>query len=300
MTARLFTGMAATVLLALILGSCKDMGESVHIPNPGIPPLVASSTTFTLASGGTGAARLSGGTQPYEIADHGDEGVVAAVIVGDSLKLAAVGTGSTVITVRDDGSPRFTVDFNVTVTHFGLDRNQFHLLTGDQDSASIVGGVPPYAIIARGDTSLVRVSLTGTSVQIQGVRAGISTIIVGDGSIPRQLDTLSVTIVTAILFSSQIQPIFTASCVNSGCHPGGGAPFSLQSGSSYANLVNVQAVTGPCAGDMRGVPAAAATSALVKRLEGTCGDQMPLGGTPLAAAQIQLIRDWITQGARNN
>jgi len=39
----------------------------------------------------------------------------------------------------------------------------------------------------------------------------------------------------------------------------------------------------------------------VKRLEGsTCGNRMPLGGSQLPAASIQLIRDWISQGALNN
>lgn len=117
-------------------------------------------------------------------------------------------------------------------------------------------------------------------------------------------DEIEITIrvnATVILFGTQVQPIFTASCVNSGCHPGGGAPFSLQSSVSYANLVNVNATTGPCAGDKRVLPGNAAASALIKRLDGTCGSlRMPLGGGPLPQAQVDVIRDWINQGAQNN
>src|SRR5512147_1945924 len=118
MTVRLLTGVAAAALLALILGSCKDMGESVHTPDPSIQRLVASETSFTLTPGGTSRALLSGGTAPYDIADPGNGDVAEATIAGDTLKLTAVGTGSTVVTVRDDGSPRFTVDITVTVTQF--------------------------------------------------------------------------------------------------------------------------------------------------------------------------------------
>jgi len=36
---------------------------------------------------------------------------------------------------------------------------------------------------------------------------------------------------------------------------------------------------------------------LIKKLEGTAGSQMPLGGQPLSAATIAKIRAWITNGA---
>lgn len=103
-----------------------------------------------------------------------------------------------------------------------------------------------------------------------------------------------------VSFSTQVQPIFTTSCVNAGCHPGSGAPFSLRSDNAYANLVNVAATTGPCAGDLRVSPGNAAASALVKRLEGTCGVRMPIGGAALSQAELDLIKSWINQGALNN
>ena len=105
----------------------------------------------------------------------------------------------------------------------------------------------------------------------------------------------------AVSFSTQMQPIFTTNCTNRGCHPGNGAPFSLLASVSYANLVNVTA-TVPCPGVTipRVKPFSPDSSALVRRLAGTCGLQMPLGFSPLSASDQALIRDWITQGALNN
>jgi hypothetical protein len=116
----------------------------------------------------------------------------------------------------------------------------------------------------------------------------------GDGAAPTQ------PISGPVSFVSHVQPIFNASSVDAGCHPGGGAPFSLQAGVSYASLVNVPAVTGPCAGLPRVKPSSADSSALHRRLAGTCGAQMPLGGSPLPQSQRDLIRNWVNEGAQNN
>ena len=105
---------------------------------------------------------------------------------------------------------------------------------------------------------------------------------------------------TLVSFRSEIQPIFTASCVNAGCHPGNGAPFSLASGVSRGNLVGVDMFNGACGGK-RVVIGDANASGLYKKVSGnSCGNQMPLSGTPLSASQISLIRDWINQGAGDN
>jgi hypothetical protein len=76
--------------------------------------------------------------------------------------------------------------------------------------------------------------------------------------------------------------------------------MSLAAGASFGNLVGVTATRGPCAGDIRVQPSNPTISALIKRLEGTCGTRMPIGAPQLSSGQLQLIREWIGQGARNN
>jgi hypothetical protein len=79
------------------------------------------------------------------------------------------------------------------------------------------------------------------------------------------------------------------------------ASMSLETGKSYAQLVNVPSST--CSGKTRVKPAAVAESYIINKLTGVgiCnGSMMPKVGGPLPAAQIDTIRRWICQGAPNN
>ncbi|GAB4372679.1 MAG: hypothetical protein Kow0042_16110 [Calditrichia bacterium] len=97
--------------------------------------------------------------------------------------------------------------------------------------------------------------------------------------------------------------IFNRSCAVSNCHVGNSAPLGLDlsEGKSYANLVNVPSSEAP--GLMRVKPSDPDNSYLVHKIEGgpnISGDRMPLGRSPLSQEQIQLIRQWIADGAPAN
>jgi hypothetical protein len=106
-------------------------------------------------------------------------------------------------------------------------------------------------------------------------------------------------------FAAQVQPIFTSNCALSGCHAGSNPAqgMNLSDGQAYANIVNVQSNESSL---LRVKPGEPDESYLVHKIQGTqgsvggSGGQMPLGGTPLTQAQIDLIREWITDGAPNN
>jgi len=210
--------------------------------------------------------------------------------------IAAVALPGLVNGCKDNGSQ----PTNPSPSAFGVSPTSVNLTVGDSSILPISGGTTPYVVVDRGDTSVATASITGTSLRIRAVGVGTSRVIIGDNSTPQLRDSVSVTVSAPVSFANQVQPIFTASCVNAGCHPGGGAPFSLESGQSYSQLVDQDATTGPCAGIKRVAPGNPDNSALIRRLEGTCGSLMPLGGSQLPSASRQLIRDWISQGARNN
>lgn len=102
-------------------------------------------------------------------------------------------------------------------------------------------------------------------------------------------------------FQSDIFPIFTsASCTASGCHGSGQGGLTMTSSSvAYGNLVNVAS---PTSGEIRVIPGNSGDSYLVKKLEGTAafGVRMPFGGAPLSSTDLQNIKNWIDQGAKNN
>jgi hypothetical protein len=103
-----------------------------------------------------------------------------------------------------------------------------------------------------------------------------------------------------VSFSRDIAPIFSrvGGCTN--CHPST-MGMNLQSAQAYANIVNVAA--GEKAGFMRIKPGDPASSYLFQKVTGApgiIGSRMPLGGSPLPASSIELLRQWILAGAPNN
>ncbi len=104
-------------------------------------------------------------------------------------------------------------------------------------------------------------------------------------------------------FSNIQTGIFNTSCAVSNCHLGSSAPFGLDlsEGKSYGNLVNVSSAEVPSL--LRVNPNNAEDSYLIRKIEGASGivgQRMPLGRDPLSAEQINLIREWINNGAPNN
>jgi hypothetical protein len=102
-------------------------------------------------------------------------------------------------------------------------------------------------------------------------------------------------------FAADIQPIFTNNCVTGGCHDATASNgLDLRTGNAFGNLVNV--VSTDDNSRNRVTPTDAQNSYIVVKIEGrqAVGGRMPLGRSALSAVTIQNIRNWITQGAKNN
>ncbi|HYC22895.1 MAG TPA: hypothetical protein VEI94_09330 [Candidatus Bathyarchaeia archaeon] len=114
---------------------------------------------------------------------------------------------------------------------------------------------------------------------------------------------------TPITLSGDVQPIFTSTCATSlACHVTGNVvappvnPMDLTAGNAFAQLVNVASSESPLP---RVAPGDPNGSFLIHKITGMLdpgegGVQMPNGGTPLTAAQMQTIIDWVAAGAMNN
>jgi mono/diheme cytochrome c family protein len=101
------------------------------------------------------------------------------------------------------------------------------------------------------------------------------------------------------VFSEIQSNVFTPTCAVSGCHTGAGAPqgLRLDEANSYGLLVDQPSSQVPAT--LRVAPGDPDNSYLIQKLEGTAsvGAQMPLNGTPLEQSTIDIIRQWITDGA---
>jgi hypothetical protein len=108
-----------------------------------------------------------------------------------------------------------------------------------------------------------------------------------------------------VSFSTEVQPIFTATCAGSGCHSRSSAQIDLTSGAAHASLVGVASAAASCSPGLlvQACNPTRAGSVLVDKLLATtaspacAGTRMPKTGS-LTTAEIDRIRDWIAQGAR--
>lgn len=100
-----------------------------------------------------------------------------------------------------------------------------------------------------------------------------------------EIEEIEVPVPAEISFANDIQPLFTASCIQ--CHPAFSAP-DLTVGNSYAAITNGTYI----------VPNDVAGSLLYQRMIGN-GAVMPQAG-PLETAKLNLVKAWIEKGALNN
>jgi hypothetical protein len=94
--------------------------------------------------------------------------------------------------------------------------------------------------------------------------------------------------------------IFTPTCAVPGCHSGTQAMLGLRldAGFSYDSLVNKPSFYDATL--TRVVPGNADASFLIQKLEGTeeFGQRMPLNGPYFQQTTVDIVRQWIDQGAQ--
>ena len=113
------------------------------------------------------------------------------------------------------------------------------------------------------------------------------TVTPGDGSSPSNV----VFPARDVSYTYQVQPLFNQACNAGGCHDNGPHQSALSLTSYGLAVLTVPGVV---------VPGKPDGSTLVFRIEGRVGDRMPPGNFPLNQNQINGIRTWIAEGARNN
>ena len=97
--------------------------------------------------------------------------------------------------------------------------------------------------------------------------------------------------------------IFDLNCAISGCHagPGSAQGLNLNEGESFSNIVNIGSREVPTL--MRVNPGNPDQSYLYLKVVGTgaiVGARMPLGRPALTTEEIDIIRQWIEDGAMDN
>ena len=105
-------------------------------------------------------------------------------------------------------------------------------------------------------------------------------------------------------FSSIQSKIFTPTCAVSGCHVMGAQAPSLEKDLAFGDLVNVPSQQAK--GQTLVVRSDATASYLIRKLLGThtevggSGSRMPKVGDQLSQSNIDVIKKWIDDGAKND
>lgn len=153
------------------------------------------------------------------------------------------------------------------------------LISVDEIRVSVEGQeTGEITVSASGGTAPYMYSIDGTSFQNDGtfsdLGAGDYTLVVKDANECTDTEMATVEEVPEVFYANQIRPILDANCQNANCH--GGNP-NIPSFETYDDVKNkadrIKARTG-------------------------AGTMPPSG--PLPANEVQLIADWVDQGAPNN
>lgn len=178
------------------------------------------------------------------------------------------------------------------IRNLGADALSANLTLGCADYAFVSGGGPQ--TIAPGETLAVTVRYTPSADEpssctvLTGLTCG-EVSLVANGFVP-----------VTVSFAADVQPIFTDRCL--GCHAGPvpTANLDLSAGASRPNLVNV--VSTGYAPALRVAPGDTTASVLFHKVFGTgvYGARMPFGGASLPQVELDRIRTWIVEGARDN
>ena len=98
---------------------------------------------------------------------------------------------------------------------------------------------------------------------------------------------------SGVSFNKQVGPLFQQTCVASGCHGGSqpAANLNLEVDAWHSLIDFLPQIV---------IPNHGSTSPLVLYLNGGLAPQMPLRQSPLTTNQINGVKTWINEGAKNN
>lgn len=322
---RFLPGFVAVLALLFALAGCSDMGDPLHLfPRPEISVTVlgfgsvpvGGSATLSATIANSGEAPLNGvaavscpdfsiesGGGPYTVPPGGVHTVSVRYTpsaVGSSSCELTFGDGLRAVALSGDGTPPpaslcvasvSALDFG-TLAVGGNRLAVFKLYSRGTADAQVDVGAPCGELQFLGGNG-ARTIPVGDSlvVTVQFVPSAgghfACTITTGAGN---PLVTVSGD-VTSVSFATQIAPVLTRNFCTTACH--------ATSFDDVPAIVNVPAQGYP--GAVLVKPFDPANSVLYGKVAGASfGSRMPLGGSPLPAADIARLRIWILEGAHNN
>ncbi len=162
--------------------------------------LMAPETGVTLAVAGTASYTIGGGSAGYQVVSS-NPAVVTASVVGSSLSLVGVSSGTATLSVFDAAHARLSLAVTVQAASgtvvtpvlalFTTAPPSITIATGAAPSYAIGGGTPPYRVVSSNVVNATA-SVTAGTLSIVGLAAGSSSVVITDAVGATQ--SLSVTV----------------------------------------------------------------------------------------------------------
>jgi hypothetical protein len=184
------------VVLAIFLFSCEKSNPVVN----GKPPLTASENPVTVAVSWQKYITISGGQGPCSVKSVSDSSVVNASIdrfsypYGRTLNLLGTAIGTAIIVVQDSAQTA-EIQISVTVATIAASPSNVTVQVQGSKYVSLQGGTYPYAIDQPANSGLANVNVSGSSLYIEGVAPGSTTLVVRDNANPPNKVTISITVI---------------------------------------------------------------------------------------------------------
>lgn len=271
-------------------------------------------TFATRLAGGTGTAMIDAGTLAsgtYALTATLDDGTATvSANAPATLTIPAGHNAAPVVTVlAPNGGESYYDTQPITVAWSGTDGDDASLtydvvaLQGTTATTIATGLAKPTGPASTTWTPPQVSALTSYRIRVTAHDGGTPSLSATDGS---DADFVISPPPQMVSFANQLQPIFTANCAGAQCHDANQPQqgLNLTAGAAYGSLVNVDSTEATCSAYKLVLPGQPDQSYLIFKLAGggACftGSRMPKAAAALSAAQLQLFRDWIANGAPDN
>ena len=192
---------------ALLVAACGGGGGSAGTPGGSANPSnfkVNAPAEATLAVGSKFTYSISGGLAPYLVTNSAPT-VVTAVVVGSSLEITPLRSGTADITVGPTGGgASFAMALTVASSANPLQvqaPDTVTLQVGNSGSYTILGGAAPYRAVSS-VPSVISASVVGSNLQVVASALGSATVAVYDSSSSAPVQRTFTAVSTTAFFST--------------------------------------------------------------------------------------------------
>lgn len=194
-------------LFALLVAACGGGGGSAGTPGGSANPSnfkVNAPAEATLAVGSKFTYSISGGLAPYLVTNSAPT-VVTAVVVGSSLEITPLRSGTADITVGPTGGgASFAMALTIASSANPLQvqaPDTVTLQVGNSGSYTILGGAAPYRAVSSAP-SVISASVVGSNLQVVASALGSATVAVYDSSSSAPVQRTFTAVSTTAFFST--------------------------------------------------------------------------------------------------